>query len=314
SHYMELGGADLHALCREFKKSPDLPLHFWEPSLDHAMARTSWEPDAISFFFGCHSPVCNGHAHIGLLSFDLFGLGKILIADPGTFCYRQDDDRRYFKSTAAHSTLMIDGKDQFPYIDSWAFGPQKEGRMTRVWEGENFLAAQGFHKNHEPATHRRLLAIVDKKYVVVWDVVEDILPGGRVDILFNVDATDCRVDGSSVLADCHGVNLLIKTVDGLAVELQPGRISEAKDTARPCTRVFLRDAPAQTRVKNYFTLLYPCRGEPPRVSAITLDAATARVEICGVPCVFAWDGEDFSVSHQNKESSCVIPGTLLMAR
>ena len=295
SLYMELGDADTSALCRGFKNTPDLPLHYWEKSLDHAMMRTAWDSDAISLFFACHSPPYNGHAHIGLLSFDLTGLGRNLVVDSGVLTYRQDDDSRYFKSTASHSTLMIDGKDQFEYIDSWAFGPQKEGRVTNVFEGANFIAAQGFHRNYEPAIHRRLIGIINKQFVIVWDVVENIEHSSRIDITFNVDSTTCHMDGSAVNTADPDANLFLKTTDGPAIELLPGRISEAKDTTRPCTRVRLTDASVQAKTKSYFTILFPYRGEKPVISDIMLDGHTARVAINGACHAFTWDGEKFTL-------------------
>ena len=131
-------------------------------------------------------------------------------------------------------------------------------------------------------------------FVIVWDVVENLDPNSRIDLFFNVDSTTCRLDGSTVCTADPGANLLLKTVDGPALELLPGRISEAKDTARPCTRVRLTDAAVQSKTKSYFTVLFPYRGEKPNISNITLDGHTARVAINGTCHTFAWDGEHFS--------------------
>ncbi len=54
-----------------------------------------------------------GHAHADALSFVLYRDGEPMLIDPGTFTYTGDPVwRRYFRSTAAHNTLRIDGADQ----------------------------------------------------------------------------------------------------------------------------------------------------------------------------------------------------------
>ena len=53
------------------------------------------------------------HAHADALSIELRHGGVDLFADPGTYCYLTElDARRYFRSTLAHNTLEIGGRDQ----------------------------------------------------------------------------------------------------------------------------------------------------------------------------------------------------------
>jgi hypothetical protein len=56
-----------------------------------------------------------GHSHNDALSFELHLRGRPVIVDPGTFCYAGDvAARNAFRSTAAHSTLQLDGAEIFP--------------------------------------------------------------------------------------------------------------------------------------------------------------------------------------------------------
>ena len=69
----------------------------------------------LTFDFGPFSrcPSAN-HAHADALSFDLHAGGRPLLVDPGVYLPWDDDGSwaRHFRSTAAHNTLVIDGRDQ----------------------------------------------------------------------------------------------------------------------------------------------------------------------------------------------------------
>jgi heparinase II/III-like protein len=53
------------------------------------------------------------HAHADALSVELRHGGVDVLADPGTYCYHGEPDwRSYFRSTAGHNTLELDGENQ----------------------------------------------------------------------------------------------------------------------------------------------------------------------------------------------------------
>jgi uncharacterized heparinase superfamily protein len=52
-----------------------------------------------------------GHAHADTLSFELSVYGQRVIVDSGTSCYGTGAERQRQRSTAAHNTVEIDGKD-----------------------------------------------------------------------------------------------------------------------------------------------------------------------------------------------------------
>ena len=53
------------------------------------------------------------HAHADALSLEVRHDGVDILADPGTYCYHGEPEwRHYFRSTKAHNTVCIDGRDQ----------------------------------------------------------------------------------------------------------------------------------------------------------------------------------------------------------
>jgi hypothetical protein len=53
------------------------------------------------------------HAHADALSVEVRHDGVDILADPGTYCYHGEPEwRHYFRSTRAHNTVCIDGRDQ----------------------------------------------------------------------------------------------------------------------------------------------------------------------------------------------------------
>lgn len=68
----------------------------------------------IDVLVNCGKVYANGgHCHNDQLSFILWYDGIQLSDDPGTFCYTSDPEKRnLFRGTAAHSTVMVDEKEQ----------------------------------------------------------------------------------------------------------------------------------------------------------------------------------------------------------
>lgn len=66
-----------------------------------------------------------GHAHCDCLSFELSYKGEPVIVNSGTYAY-QSELRPYFRSTAAHNTVMVDGEEQ---MECW--GEHRVGKSYR---------------------------------------------------------------------------------------------------------------------------------------------------------------------------------------
>ncbi|MFB3881578.1 MAG: heparinase II/III family protein [Armatimonadota bacterium] len=90
----------------------DPPLRHVFASAGHVFARSSWDPgaDYLAFDAGTWG---GGHGHLSRLSLVFRSGGRTLVADPGILNYEMSDPfGPYGKSTRAHSTLSLNGRNQ----------------------------------------------------------------------------------------------------------------------------------------------------------------------------------------------------------
>jgi len=113
----------------------------------------------------------SAHGHADSLSFVLTAFGRSYFVDPGTYTYMAHSPyRNYFRSTAAHNTIVIDGLDQSQmagpflwsrkarsYLEEWASDSERD-RVVACHHGYLSLA--------DPVTHRRAVSL-DKRTDVV---------------------------------------------------------------------------------------------------------------------------------------------------
>ena len=116
------------------------------------------------------------HGHADALSLELRCGGVDVLADPGTYCYHGEPAwRRYFKGTAAHNTLVLDGVDQAvnggPFL--WLTHPASEldspADPPHLWQAHH----DGYRRLADPATHHRRVSLDPATRVVsVGDWIE----------------------------------------------------------------------------------------------------------------------------------------------
>lgn len=146
----------------------------------YVVMRNGWDRHAHQLVFdtgplGSH--VCSGHGHADLLAIQCCAWGETYLIDSGTGCYTSDLQwRNYFRSSRAHSTIMVDGRGQAqpngPF--SWLSRPAAQLRQCSVEPG--YLLAEAQHDAYsglpDPVTHRRRVMMSDAGY---WIVVDDLM-------------------------------------------------------------------------------------------------------------------------------------------
>lgn len=96
----------------------------------------------------------SGHAHCDCLSFELFYAGKPIFVNSGTYQY-QGDERKYFRSTAAHNTVMINNHEQ-----SELWGEHRAARrIKKVSHGLDNKTIIGACLNYRGEKHQRRIMV-----------------------------------------------------------------------------------------------------------------------------------------------------------
>jgi len=86
------------------------------PEGGYAVMRHGWDANAHQMIvdigpLGC--PVSSGHGHADLLSVQLAIFGEPCLVDAGNYCYTTESDwRDFFRGTAAHNTVTVEGQNQ----------------------------------------------------------------------------------------------------------------------------------------------------------------------------------------------------------
>ena len=75
------------------------------------------------------------HVHADALSFQLWWRGEPVIVDPGTYTYEPGPERDWFRGTGAHSTVYVDGRDQFELWGAFRSGPLPRVDLHDAREG-----------------------------------------------------------------------------------------------------------------------------------------------------------------------------------
>jgi hypothetical protein len=192
------------------------------------------------------------HGHADALSFTLSAGGHELLVDPGTCTYRPDSPwRAFFRSTAAHNTLRIDGQDQSEAGGSFLW-LSKANAACSHWQStpaeDRFEGWQdGYMRLPDPVMHRRRITLHKvQRRVEVEDVLETT--GMHFVELFFHFAEQCEVarveHGVMVTRDGARALLRLPEVQGAAVQVIRGQesprlgwVSRRFDELAPCSTV-----------------------------------------------------------------------------
>jgi uncharacterized heparinase superfamily protein len=129
--------------------------------------------DQAVFDAGALSPAhLPPHAHADALSFVLWGEGRPLVVDPGSYIY-SGSWRDAFRGTAAHNTVEVDGADQCEFWGDFrlAYPPRIRVLPLRVGSGVTIATAShdGYQRLKDPVEHHRVFLWFAGKGIVVVD-------------------------------------------------------------------------------------------------------------------------------------------------
>ena len=237
--------------------------------------RSDWSSkpynDALYLFFDCASLGFGSHGHYDALNFELAAYGQSLIVDPGRYTYSEQSEdgvnwRHYFKGTAAHNTVVVDGLDQMPYRCG---RPVDREPVTTL---KQFVSTTGFDylhgqviSNQYPVIHERMVFFVLPEY---WIVTDRLTSEDNHDYDLYFHLTSRAQDQTSLVVHdvCHIIcspNLLIaqSSSPDTKVAIEQGYVSPEYGIKHLAPVIKFSKQQASTTVFN--TVLYPYKDQPP---------------------------------------------------
>lgn len=251
--------------------------------------RDGWSRTANYLLIDCgpHGVFNCGHAHADALAFELAARGRTLLVDPGTYTYTAAPQmRNYFRSSAAHNTLTVDGVSSSvpdgPF--TWQSIAQTSVQAWRSKEQFDYLEAahDGYRALAAPAVHTRSVLFIKGAYWIVRDQVETA-GEHRYDLNFHFAADaaptiEKAADGTSIISErapaAAGLDLCTFGGSG-AWRQEDGQVSRwygDLSTAPVCTF-----SAQSTGAAEFITFLMPCASSaaPARVREIETSAKRA---------------------------------------
>ena len=203
------------------------------PDSGFCTMRTGWDHDDLYCVFTCGKLGVMDqncvHGNADALSMDVSGYGETLLIDPGRYLY-EGPLRVWFKSTSAHNTITVDGRDSSELADEWMFKTKAESILHAWSSTDRFDYVDGSHNGFErlskPVTHRRRIVFIKPRF---WLVVDELTAGARhrYDQYWHLGPqanVDQNQDLSVAAVYDNEAGILIKPIltDGLSVQQHRG--------------------------------------------------------------------------------------------
>ena len=141
---------------------------------------------------GPFGPWGAGHSHADTLSIVLRSGDDEILIDPGTYTYVDDPKwRDWFRGTAAHNTVQIDGLDQAAAAGPfrWANRPEVAIHSWKTNSERDLLEAECRYAGF---THRRRVEFQKPDLIVIVDEIDGPPGDHQVDQLWHLGSADAR--------------------------------------------------------------------------------------------------------------------------
>jgi hypothetical protein len=260
------------------------------PSAGYYIQRSGWGNGETRFnqegflIFDCGALGDGGHGHYDMLNVEIAAQGKSLVIDPGRYTYSEHPPnfRHWFKGTAAHNTVCIDGLDQVPYRRGKPKKPLPQARLIERLSapGFDFLCGAAESPCYEVVHTRRIFYIADE-YWIIWDSLAGERPH-HFDLRFHLapEAWDrIRIAGSTVCAP--GLALVLS--HGSSLQIEPG----------------------------WFAPLYGVKQKAPVVSAVIEGKSSAEFVTVVMPSEPSRRAPELKILHSSTNET---PGVALVVR
>lgn len=113
------------------------------------------------------------HGHSDALSVEICLNNQTIAMDAGGYAYRNDPIRHFVRSTSAHNTVMIDGREQSETSGVFNVGKTAVTQLVKWIKTDDFDMAMGMHEGYSPAIHYRKIWLLKKgwKTFIIRDYI-----------------------------------------------------------------------------------------------------------------------------------------------
>ena len=127
------------------------------------------------------------HGHADALSIELCLNGETVVMDPGGYAYKNDDFRRYFRSTIGHNTIVVDEMNQSEIYGMFGYGKLARSELSRCRLSSECDFAEGIHYGYSPVIHNRQIFFVKvpQDYVLIVDFINGV-GSHKIEIPFHI--------------------------------------------------------------------------------------------------------------------------------
>jgi hypothetical protein len=220
--------------------------------------------------FDCGSLGAGNHGHLDALSFEMAAFGRSLIVDPARYTYNEKGATNWrvkFRSTEAHNTVLVDGKNQTRYVQGPSRykikGKAPDTQLHCFFTTEKLDYLHGSTQSHEyDALHQRQILFVSGEYWILVDTLNSpsehcyeqlfhLTPQAEQELQTRKNAISCQlISPQLIIATPNDQEQLLITDMGF-VSKQYG-----EKQAAPVLR-FVRHA----RNTRFVTVLYPFKAQ-----------------------------------------------------
>lgn len=269
----------------------------------YLIQRSGWGEDCAFenerfLMLDCGPLGAGGHGHYDLLSVEVAAGGRPLIVDPGRYTYSDEapDWRRWFKGTAAHNTVLVDGLDQTPYRRSKPKGAPAAGRLLGrgMAPGLDLIVGEALSPAYD-ARHVRSVLFVANEYWLLHDRLT-AATAHEYDLRFHLapeamGQTEVCLHRGQWVVRAPGLLLLCEGASRPRIE--PGWYAPTYGTRLEAPVISVRRHAAHT---DFLTLVLPVEtGQPiPSMEVLHWQGADAGLAV-EIACVAGGTGSDHIV-------------------
>ncbi len=259
------------------------------PWAGHVIMRNSWNRDAHWAFFDVGPLGINYHVHKDKLHLSIAAYGRDLLVDSGRYSYVRDKFWQYFRDSASHNVILIDGKGQKSDLKEWRKPMTGNYKIEPEFDIAQGTFDGGFSKLKGKATHSRTVVYLRDQYWIVVDRISTDRPRQIQPLWhFHPDCTVIVEDRSVASIDPDVGNLRIipasdldwqvKIVAGQNHPVQGWWSGQYNQILPSPTAIY--SAEIMTTV-NFAWVIYPSKGIVPKikVNAISLNPDLIKLKV-----------------------------------